>query len=228
MLRASIATIEGGELICPTITSGLGNCGVANGDVIRALTDAVALGDDEDYDLADFGFEEEVEPVGNIGDTVFFDDNNNGVQDAGEAGIPGVTVTLTAPDGSTSTMITNNSGMYDFTGLPAGDYTATVGAGPAGFDLTTFAADDISLAPGEDYNDADFGFFQEPAPEGSIGDTVFMDNNGNGVQDAGEMGLAGITVTLTAADGTETVLATDGNGNYDFTGLEAGALPDPG
>jgi len=49
MLRASIQTIEGGELICPTITSGLGNCGVAKGDVIRALTDAVALCDDEEY-----------------------------------------------------------------------------------------------------------------------------------------------------------------------------------
>lgn len=49
MLRASIKTIEGGELICPTITSGLGNCGVAKGDVIRAFTDAVALHDDDEY-----------------------------------------------------------------------------------------------------------------------------------------------------------------------------------
>lgn len=49
MLRASIKTIEGGELICPTITSGLGNCGVAKGDVIRAFADAVALRDDDEY-----------------------------------------------------------------------------------------------------------------------------------------------------------------------------------
>ncbi len=49
MLRASIQTIEGGELICPTITSGLGNCGVAKGDVIRALADAVVLCDDDEY-----------------------------------------------------------------------------------------------------------------------------------------------------------------------------------
>ncbi len=49
MLRASIKTIEGSELICPTITSGLGNCGVAKGDVIRAFADAVALRDDDEY-----------------------------------------------------------------------------------------------------------------------------------------------------------------------------------
>lgn len=49
MLRASIDTIEGGELICPTITSGLGNCGVAKGDVIRAFADSVALRDDDEY-----------------------------------------------------------------------------------------------------------------------------------------------------------------------------------
>ena len=45
----SISTIDGRELICPTITSGVGNCGVAKGDVIRAFTDAVALRDDDEY-----------------------------------------------------------------------------------------------------------------------------------------------------------------------------------
>jgi len=49
MLRASINTVEGGQLICPTITSGLGNCGVAKGDVIRAFADSVALRDDDEY-----------------------------------------------------------------------------------------------------------------------------------------------------------------------------------
>ncbi len=58
----------------------------------------------------------------------------------------------------------------------------------------------------------------------SIGSTVFIDANNNGVQEAGEAGIADQTVTLYAADGT-TVIATtttDTNGNYLFTGLAPG------
>jgi len=113
--------------------------------------------------------------------------------------------------------------MYDFTGLPAGNYTATVGSGPAGYNITTPASFSISLAPGQDYNDADYGFYQEPAPVvGNIGDTVFWDYNSNGFQDPGEPGIPGITVQLIAANGTGSTLVTDANGMYDFIGLAPG------
>ncbi len=49
MLRASIKRIEGAELNCRTITEGVGNCGVKNGDAIRALIDATVLGDHDEY-----------------------------------------------------------------------------------------------------------------------------------------------------------------------------------
>ena len=51
-----------------------------------------------------------------------------------------------------------------------------------------------------------------------IGDIVFADLDDDGIQDTGEPGVAGITVTLYESDGT-TVLATattDANGNYEF------------
>ena len=58
----------------------------------------------------------------------------------------------------------------------------------------------------------------------SIGDYVWVDTNRNGLQDAGEAPLAGVTVTLYAEDGS-TVLATavtDPDGSYSFVDLVPG------
>ncbi len=49
MLRASVDRIEGGEVFCRTITQGVGNCGIAAGAEILAFTDAVVLGDLDEY-----------------------------------------------------------------------------------------------------------------------------------------------------------------------------------
>jgi hypothetical protein len=76
-----------------------------------------------------------------ISGTVFYDYNNNGVQDPGEPGIPGATVELfgafqqveqpngafssaSIPDGLSSllTTITNSVGTYSFNNLPAGTF----------------------------------------------------------------------------------------------------------
>ncbi|MBK9463110.1 MAG: carboxypeptidase regulatory-like domain-containing protein [Sphingobacteriales bacterium] len=72
-----------------------------------------------------------------MGDYVWLDANGDGIQDAGETGISGITVTLTYPDGTTATTTTDANGNYVFTGLAPGDYVVTVGSGPAGTALTT-------------------------------------------------------------------------------------------
>lgn len=59
---------------------------------------------------------------------------------------------------------------------------------------------------------------------GRVGDRVWLDENGNGLQDSSEPGLAGVMVKLLriAADYTETEIAlavTDANGRYRFTGV---------
>ncbi len=57
----------------------------------------------------------------------------------------------------------------------------------------------------------------------TIGDAVWLDSNGNGIQDAVENGIANVTVQLWDCEGNfirDT--ATDSEGFYQFTGLETG------
>jgi LPXTG-motif cell wall-anchored protein len=59
---------------------------------------------------------------------------------------------------------------------------------------------------------------------GLVGDTVWNDLDGDGVQDAGEPGIGGATVRLTdLATGEVTTKTTDGDGKYLFAALEAGS-----
>ena len=65
--------------------------------------------------------------------------------------------------------------------------------------------------------------FVDITPLGGIGDFVWNDANGNGIQDAGELGIPGVIVKLLDSSGNliaQTV--TDADGFYHFTGLETG------
>ncbi len=58
---------------------------------------------------------------------------------------------------------------------------------------------------------------------GSVGDRVWLDTNGNGVQDSGEAGINGVTVQILDNNGVAFASAvTAGDGNYTFDGLPAG------
>ena len=173
----------------------------------------------------DFGF---LPPTGKIGDFVWLDTNTNGIQDGGEPGIAGVTVTLNGPDG-TQTTTTNSSGFYLFTGLRAGNYAVTVsaptglvptatGQGPSITDSNGSPATVVLSANSSSDLTIDFGF----KGTGSLGDYVWLDGNANGVQDAGEPGISDVTVTLTGPGGPRTT-TTDASGFYQFTQLVAGS-----
>ncbi|MCI5222784.1 MAG: hypothetical protein D3924_08970, partial [Candidatus Electrothrix sp. AR4] len=188
----------------------------------------------------DFGFVAD----GEIGDLIWNDQNGDGIQDAGETGIDGVTIDLYQDANGNgvidvgepvlSTTTTAGGGAYDFIDLPPGDYLVDVtdtGSVLSGFNLTggTDPVAVTGLTAGQDYNDADFGYQQADA---SIGDLIWNDQNGDGIQDAGESGIDGVTVDLYQDTNGNGVIdagdinlgeqTTAGGGAYDFTGLVPG------
>src|SRR5207253_1129676 len=161
-----------------------------------------------------------------IGDRVWIDANGNGLQDTGESGLNGVTVELLdAANNVVASTVTSGDGNYTFSSLAAGTYSVRVtppaGAAPT-FDLDGVATANIAsltLATGDTRTDVDFGY-QGTA---SVGDRVWLDSNGDGVQDAGESGLNGVTVEMfDAANNVVATAATSGDGNYTFSHLMAG------
>jgi uncharacterized repeat protein (TIGR01451 family) len=165
-----------------------------------------------------------------VGDFVWYDVNGDGVQDSGEPGLSGVTVTLIDGNGvEVASTTTDGDGYYYFDWLRPGTYSVVVDAGdlPAGIDNPTFDYDGVgtphiavvTLAAGEINTQVDFGY----TAIGEVGDRVWNDVNGDGVQDAGEVGLEGVTVTLKDANGTTVATTQTGaDGLYLFGGLPAG------
>ena len=187
-----------------------------------------------------FGF---VKPA-SVGDKVWMDVNRDGIQDADEPAMPGVTVTLTRADGSAVTdasgnpvaaVTTDANGQYKFENLLPGDYKVTF-TNPAGYEATVSDAGDdrgadsngteaaVSLTQGQDDATVDYGL----VGTGVIGDQLFVDVNQNGgsAPDAGDKPLAGVKVTLTwTGPGgiTRTYeTTTDAEGKYKFENLLPG------
>ena len=174
--------------------------------------------------------------VAAIGNFVWEDKNANGVQDAGEAGIANVTVKLLNSGGTVvGTTTTGANGEYLFGNLNPADYKVQVVA-PSGYFVTgkdlggNDATDsDIdatgttvltTLSPGETDLTWDAGLFRKA----SIGDRVWLDCDADGVQDAGEVGVANVTVNLlNSAGAVVATQQTNSSGNYLFTGLTPGA-----
>ncbi len=188
-------------------------------------TGVIQLADGQAYTGANFGYASASGSL--IGDAVFYDANGDGFQDPGEAGIGGVSITVTGPSG-TFNVVTDASGLWLVAGLSPGNYTVTVNTAtlPAGYNTTPTngtASRNFAIAAGVDFLRADFGFNAPAGTTGSIGDTVFFDTNGNGVQNGGEGGISGVTVRLLNAGGSVVATTTTGvNGSYDFVGVPPG------
>ncbi|MBK7865849.1 MAG: choice-of-anchor A family protein [Ignavibacteriales bacterium] len=178
-------------------------------------------------------------PNGSIGDKVWDDLNMNGIQDGSEPGLENVAVQLyTCNDVLVASTTTNANGNYNFAQLAPGSYYVKF-VTPSGYvfsalnqggddnadsdvNPSTGKTDCVNLVLGQDITSIDAGM--NVAPSGSIGDYVWNDENGNGVQDNGEDGLEGITVKLYDCDNnliTSTSTAFDGS--FSFSSVAAGS-----
>lgn len=182
--------------------------------------------------------------VSSIAGNVYHDANNDGVKDAGEAPINGVTITLTGTDSagnSVNLTTTTTSGAYKFDNLAPGTYTVTEthpsawvdgkdtvgvfgvtpGSGSAGDDVIS----NIVL-PGDTHG-TEYNFGElKPLPAGqttaSISGYVYHDINDDGLKQPAEAPIAGVTITLTGVNGDVRTTTTDNTGFYSFKGLEPG------
>lgn len=133
-------------------------------------------GQGDDYDDAQVTATQ-VLASGTIGDFVWHDLDADGVQDSGEPGIGGVTVTLTnTATSATTSLVTNASGIYLFVALDAGDYTVAVdtATAPDNMGLTTPGSFSITLPDGGSFLTADFGFTDILPPTGFDSGNVLL------------------------------------------------------
>ena len=171
----------------------------------------------------------------NLGGTIYRDSDASYSKSDSEQRFKGVTVALLGEDGTPvldaegnpMTTTTDENGAYQFVGLAPASYRAVI-VDPDKGDLAGLIPTQAYTGRGEtqaavtitdaSVQGVDFGLV---APA-TIGDRVWNDEDGNGV-DNGEPGVPGVTVILKDASGVEVArTTTDANGNYRFTGLIPG------
>jgi uncharacterized surface anchored protein len=158
--------------------------------------------------------------------------------------VPGVQVTLLDASGAgIATTQTDARGYYAFTALIPGSYAVrfvplpgytispqdTAGNDPTAYGTADSDADPVTgrtattvLEEGENDPTWDLGLYL-PVEPASIGNYVWYDADQDGIQDAGEEGVAGVRVILRTADGVQVATtATAPDGRYSFGNLVPG------
>lgn len=175
----------------------------------------------------------------NFGNLVWHDVNGNGDQEGGEPGVAGVTVDLVTADRRVriDSTTTDANGLYTLVGPVPGAYRIRVHV-PDGYEITrqnegaSDTVDSDVAAYGPEYRDSDpivagLGLLSmtsldvglvQPTTTENVGNFVWLDADGDGVQDGGEAGLAGVQVELWNARKTERLATTTTNllGVYSF------------
>ncbi|MCL1588012.1 MAG: hypothetical protein M3092_06305, partial [Actinomycetia bacterium] len=166
-------------------------------------TTVVTVGLSSQIDHIDFGYAGD----GRIGDTVWWDSNADGVEDASERGLPNVQVKALwwgandipgdFDDVSWSTA-TDSDGGYSFGDLPAGTFDVTVLGAILNDMDPTYDLDggldntaNLSLEFGENRSDVDFGY----NGTNEIGDSVWYDVNGDALEGADEPGIPDVVLS---------------------------------
>ncbi len=171
-----------------------------------------------------------------ISGTKWNDLNGNGARDLGEPGLQGWRITV-FDTGSTlehAHTFTDTDGNYAFL-VPAGSYV--ICESPTAGWTQTFPASGINcqaltggfgysttVTAGQLVTGIDFANHLTAATSGTKTGKKWSDLNANGLKDVGEPGLAGWQIHLFRSGDASfhQQVATDGNGDYSFTGLLPG------
>jgi len=171
---------------------------------------------------------------GVIGDLTWLDNDGDGIQDASDGVMAGVTVSLfDSGDNPLGSVVSGADGSYAFEGLASGNYYLTFTNPPAGFVLSPLdqGGDDaldsdadpansgktstFSLSISGTDNSRDAGFKTT-----GVGDFVWLDEDDDDIQDASESGVPGIDVEIKIDGGASVATTTtDANGYYSFTNI---------
>jgi hypothetical protein len=180
---------------------------------------------DQSSTTAHFGFYESISIAGNV----FADNNQDGINNAGDGPADGVDVYLDlnangSRDGGEPSETTNGSGNYTFSGLSPGTYSVRLDV-PAGATQTTGNPGPTSVASGASVSGINFGV---DLLSGSISGNIFEDTNGNGTKDGGENTVPSGAVAFLdldgdgALDGGEPTASPDVDGDYGFSQIDPG------
>ncbi len=170
-----------------------------------------------------------------VAGTVFNDANGDGTQNHGETGLAGVVVY--ADLGNVGYFVagdpvatTNATGGYSLTGLLAGSYVIRQlsSSGYTQTFPTKGSGAHVTVSAGQTLSGQNFGDEIPAATTGIIAGTVFNDANGDGAQDNGETGLAGVLVYADLGNVGHIVAGdpstlTNAAGGYTLPGLAAGS-----
>ncbi len=194
-------------------------------------------------DVSDPDFPTDVSATGDpdltassIGDYIWFDADGAGDQDVTEDGIPGVVVQLYRDvdldgvlDGGeplVAATTTDVTGRYLFTGLPAGQYFVDIDSATLPSSALVLTTADPVLTPivlatsSSSVLTGDAGY--SPSSGFALGNRVWHDFDGDNVQDAGEVGIGGIGITVTGTGCAPCTATTDADGFWIVTGLSNG------
>ncbi|MEZ4685357.1 MAG: SdrD B-like domain-containing protein, partial [Bacteroidia bacterium] len=159
-----------------------------------------------------------------LGGLVWDDLNRDGIQDPGEVGVPNVIVyLLDASNNVVKVDTTDANGAYFFNGLNQGSYQVYFDQLPATYvvspqnqgandtidsdaNVATRVTQLITLQLSDTSLYWDMGIYR---PGATLGNYVWEDANGNGIQDAGESPIGGAWVYLLDNNGTRIDLANN-------------------
>ena len=187
-----------------------------------------------------------------VGDMIWRDDNRSGVQDSGESPASRISIQLLNVDGEVvDSTVSGSAGRYVFDNLQAGTYSVRFAGVPEDFRLTPAGAGGLHAADSDpDYSGMTSPFTLgagEPnvraatAADGvvaayinptidagitplryAVGDRVWLDLNGDGVQQPEEPAASATVSLLTVTDNIVATTNTDATGHYEFTNLRGG------